>query len=696
MLRLVLLLLILPLAAHAQGTATLVADSVTVTGERVLTADGNVQVLYDGTTLSARAITYDGTTDRLDIAGPILIRAADGTILTADRATLDPRLENGILRGARLVLDRRLQLAAARIDRADGRFTQLTQSAVTSCRVCGTRAPLWSIRAARVIHDEVERQIYFEDATFRIRGVPVAWLPRLRLPDPTLGRATGLLIPQVRTTSQLGLGVKLPYFIRLGDSRDLTLTPYLSTQTRTLEARYRQAFLAGTLQVDGAIGTDTIRPGATRSYVFADGQFALPRDWQLSFRIEDVSDEAFLLDYGYSDADRLETALTLLRVGDDTLARFGIAHVDSLREDEIDARLPPVLGDAAWERRTAFASGVLTYGVSADAFARTGDGTGDAGRDMARVGGFGAWHGQWIWPRGIVAAADARLALDRFAVTDDPAADDGARAVPALGVTLRWPLARTDPGGVVNVIEPVVSLAWSGRFGAAPPNEDATLAEFDEGNLLSLTRFPGEDAREEGLSTAIGLGWTRTAPSGATATLAFGRLFQNEGQPGFSPTSGLSQRNGDWLLTGNLSLPDGVSLSGRALFDLGFDFDKTELRLDWSGARVDIGASYYWLPSDPTRDRPEPASEWALDADWQVSDRWTIALDARYDVARDTPTRAGFGVGWRNECVTVDVSLARRYTSSGEADPSTDIGFAVGLTGFSADRVGGAARGCDR
>mgnify|MGYP006907025533 CR=1 FL=1 len=49
-----------------------------------------------------------------------------------------------------------------------------------------------------------------------------------------------------------------------------------------------------------------------------------------------------------------------------------------------------------------------------------------------------------------------------------------------------------------------------------------------------------------------------------------------------------------------------------------------------------------------------------------------------------------------NECVTVDVSLARRYPSSGEADPSTDIGFAVGLTGFSADRVGGAARGCDR
>jgi len=60
------------------------------------------------------------------------------------------------------------------------------------------------------------------------------------------------LIPELRNSDLLGLGIKLPYFITLGDHRDLTLTPYLSSETSTLEAQYRQAFLNGDLNIAGA------------------------------------------------------------------------------------------------------------------------------------------------------------------------------------------------------------------------------------------------------------------------------------------------------------------------------------------------------------------------------------------------------------------------------------------------------------
>ena len=180
----------------AQGTASLVADSVTVTADERLVAEGHVEVFYDGTRMTADRIVYDRAGDALSIEGPILIETAEGVILVAERADLDPQLQNGLLRGARLVLDRHLQLAAARIDRVEGRYSALTRTAATACRVCDGRAPIWEIRAARVVHDEVERQLYFENATFHIRGVPVLWVPRMRLPDPTLDRAMGLLVPQ--------------------------------------------------------------------------------------------------------------------------------------------------------------------------------------------------------------------------------------------------------------------------------------------------------------------------------------------------------------------------------------------------------------------------------------------------------------------------------------------------------------------
>jgi len=118
-------------------------------------------------------------------------------------------------------LDQQLQLAAHQINRAEGRYSQLYKVAVTSCHVCDDRPPLWSIRAERVVHDTEERQLYFTNATLRLRDTPIFWLPRMRLPDPSLTRATGFLIPSLRTTDQLGTGLKTPYFIRLGDHRDV-------------------------------------------------------------------------------------------------------------------------------------------------------------------------------------------------------------------------------------------------------------------------------------------------------------------------------------------------------------------------------------------------------------------------------------------------------------------------------------------
>jgi LPS-assembly protein len=137
-----------------------------------------------------------------------------------------------VLQSARLVLDRQLQIAATQIDRVDGRYSQAYQAVASSCEVCfDNPTPLWEIRARRVIHDEVEQQLYFEGAQFRVMGVPVIWLPQMRMPDPTLERATGFLAPSVRATDTTGTQIRVPYFIMLGDHRDLTVTPWIGSAT---------------------------------------------------------------------------------------------------------------------------------------------------------------------------------------------------------------------------------------------------------------------------------------------------------------------------------------------------------------------------------------------------------------------------------------------------------------------------------
>lgn len=688
-------LLFFPTLALSQGAATLVADSVVVTSDDRLVATGNIEVFYDGTRLSAAQISYDPVSDRLAITGPILIQAPDGTILTADRASLDPKMENGMLRGARLVLNQQLQLAANQINRVDGRYSQLYKVAATSCQVCGTQAPLWEIRAKQIVHDGDAQQLYFSGAQLLVRGVPIFWIPRMRLPDPTLKRATGWLSPNFRTTDQLRTGIKLPYFIRIGDHRDLTLTPYVSSETTTLELRYRQAFMRGDITIDAAVSEDTLLPDTPRSYLFLNGDFDVGTDYQLNFDVEVVSDPAYLLDYGFSEKDRLDGALSLLRVRDTDLFQANLTYFQTLRDDEDNASLPPLVASASYENRTALRQGTtLNYGASADSVFRYRGQNGIDGRDVSRLGAYMGLTHDHITRGGVVLSGEAALRADWFDIQNDDNFASGGRIVPSVGVTISYPLATVTKSGAQHLIEPTIAFGWSDGYGITPPNEDSTRIEFDEANLFDLSRFSGEDAIEAGPQIAVGSTWTRLGPSGAATTLSFGRVFRDLDTKEIDVSANPERLTDDWLLAGQHSTPWGVRFDARTLFDDQADLTRAATLVGWQSDVIDLSAAYIWQAADPREDRPDVVSEWSFDGAFQLAPAWNVQLDARYDLANDQPARAGLGIEYQNECVKVDLSVSRRYTSSTTVEPSTSYGLSVTLNGFSANGSAAPAAAC--
>lgn len=691
-----ILLILWPGFAMAQGAATLVADSVTLNDRNQLIADGNVTVFYDGTTLRATRIIYDEPADQLTITGPIVIQTADGTQLNADSATLDPTLENGILIGARLVLDQKLQLVANQIDQKDGRYSQLYKTAVTSCRVCGDQAPLWDIRAERVVRDNIEQQLYFDNATLRVRGVPVFWLPRMRLPDPALKRSTGFLVPRQRNTNRLGSGIKIPYFITLGDYRDVTVTPYVSAETTTLELRYRQGFARGRLEINGAVSDDTLA-AERRSYLFADATFMLPRGYRLAFDIESVTDTAYLSDYDYSSRDRLDSAIAITKVTDNTLRATNLTYYETLRDDESNASLPQIVAEGIFETRAEPRfGGTLILGADVDTAYRDSNDQGDSGRDVTRAGAHGEWQFDRIFENGLRANIAIGAQADIYHIVDDPAYDAvAARFVPGTSLMLRYPLARTSTSGTAHLLEPVISLGWANAYGTSPPNEDSTRSELDRANLFTTQRFVGEDAVATGAEAAIGLSWTRFGTAGTTSALTFGRIYRDIAQAEFTPSSGLDGVVSDWLVAGQITIPDGFILGANALVDASTGVTRADSRIGWRNDTVDLSAAYIWQASDAAENRNQTVSEWTLDADLVLSRAWSVNLDARYDIAADRPVRGGVGFQWRNECVKIDVSASRRFSSSSNVAPTTTFGLSGSLSGFSAGRsLGGPAAAC--
>lgn len=688
-----LALLIWPMIAFGQqetdDTATLIADRVAIEGNGRLVAQGNVEVLFQGRKLQSQQIIYDEAQNLLTIDGPITMTDGPDTLILADSAELDPELTQGILRSARLVLRQQLQLASAAMHRVDGRYSVLENTIASSCQVCADQpVPLWQIRARKIIHDEQEKQLYFDHARFEVMGVPLLYLPRLRMPDPTLERATGFLVPELKFSDGLGTGVKLPYFITLGDHADLTLTPYLATdRTATLEFRYRQAFRHGEVEFNGAVSRDDLVDDELRRYLFATGEFDLPRDYTLTFGIESVSDDSYLSDYNYSGKDRLTSSIGVERTRRDEYVAADLYRIHTLRTSEDNDTIPSTIVDATYQKRfvPATLGGIASYQLDLQAHNRRTS-TNITGRDVSQLSARGDWRRDWVTRSGLLFAVQGALAFDHYTIDDDDTFDSPVtRVTPFAATELRWPLMRAGQGGAVHVLEPVVQLVWSPDDDEDVPNDDSLSAEFDEGNLFALSRYPGQDAYERGLRANIGLGWTRYDPAGWTLGVTAGRIIREHDLGQFSTGDGLDGPKSDWVTAVHLQTADNLTLTNRAVFDDKFDFTSNELRAAWNSDMFDLTTSYVWREANTQENQNADSSQWLFSGSYQLRPNWRADASWRYDFVRNRTSRAGLGLQYENECVQVNLSLSRRFTSSSSVRPTTDFGLSVALAGFGAN-----------
>ena len=223
--------------------------------ERVV-AVGNVQIYYKGSTVQADKIIYDQRTKHLQAEGNVRLTSPEGVITYGDLIDLSDDLRNGFIDSLRLETAEQTRFAAARATRTEGNYTVLESGVYTACEPCRTdprKPPLWQVKAARIIHDQTEKMIYFEDARIEFFGVPLAYSPYLAAPDPTVKRKSGFLMPLITTNSIYGVGVETPYYLALAPSYDMTSSPrVMSKQGPLLQAEWRQRLEDGSYTIRGA------------------------------------------------------------------------------------------------------------------------------------------------------------------------------------------------------------------------------------------------------------------------------------------------------------------------------------------------------------------------------------------------------------------------------------------------------------
>ena len=675
----------------AQNAATLMADQVFVDSAGRLIATGSVEVWQESVRLTATRVMFDDRRDFLSVEGPITITNGPDILFLADAAEISPDLQAGIISSARIVLGQQLQMSAASVVRDANGINQLTSVAASSCPVCASDpTPLWEIRAERVTHNENTDQLHFERAQFRFAGVPIMYLPRLRLPAPGLDRSRGVLRPEVAMDSDLGLSVGVPYFIPIGDAHDLTLTPTVSTEGMVaLGFRWRTARQNGGFEFGGQVSRDQILLGELRGYAYMRALFEVSDGFRLSADLLAASDRTYLEAYDITDSSRLSADITLERVRRDQMIRARAMAFYSMRSGDVNEELPNTALQAELDQRIGLdhtpMGGELRFQLGAQGHERASSVDGIQGRDIARAHAQLSWRRSAVLAGGLVASGAVDGRIDQVRVYDDSTYPTPVtrRAAQAM-VELRWPLAMVSQSGVRHVVEPVVQVIESRRDGGALPNDDNLMPELDEGNLFALARYSGEDAPDNGSRINAGLRWSRYDPLGWSTELAVGRIWRNATYQGYDPAHAqpLGGDASDWLLAGRLTHQDGYSASLRVLIDDNSVVSRAETNLAWSGPANSISTRYLYLPASGFENRATPLNEWSLDVTRQFGNGWSSSFGWEYDVSQRLFATARAGMEFRNECLSFDLSFARNFVTSTNPTASTRFSLSIELLGI--------------
>ncbi len=163
-----------------------------------VSAVGNVQMFYNGTSVEADKVIYDQKTKRLHAEGNIRMTDADGRITYANIMDLSDDYRDGFVDSLRVDTADQTRMAATRADRSSGNYTVFENGVYTACAPCKDdpkKPPLWQVKGARIIHDQTDKMLYFESAQLEFFGVPMA-SRRLRPTGmPSKPPSTGRLLP---------------------------------------------------------------------------------------------------------------------------------------------------------------------------------------------------------------------------------------------------------------------------------------------------------------------------------------------------------------------------------------------------------------------------------------------------------------------------------------------------------------------
>ncbi|MDK4739120.1 LPS-assembly protein LptD [Rhizobium sp. CNPSo 3464] len=700
---------------------------------QIVTASGAVQINYGGYKMVAQKVEYNQKSGRMTAIGNVELISPDGNRMYGDKMDVTDSFSDGFVNALRIEMPDNTRMAAEKGERVGGNQLILTKGVYTACLPCSEqgRAPLWQVKAQRVVQNGVTHTVRLEHARFELFGQPIAYVPWIEVPDNTVKRKSGFLFPSMSYSENLGFGVKVPYYYVISPSMDATIsaTGYTS-QGLLLEGEFRQRFENGThiLRVAGInqMSPDQFTANTsdaehkTRGVISSKADFRINPRWTFGWDVMAQSDNNFSRTYGLQGLsqsthtnDIYLTGLGKRNYFDMRAFYYDIQDADdnSTAEKQQAVVYPSV--DYHYVDPNSVYGGELSATMNFTHLSRDKasvldnvNNLGDASLNDRFLGLSGSytrlttelqWQRTFTTDQGLVLTPLAAARGDIYGLGMDApngdysgnydTSDYATRGMVTAGLEAKYPFLITTSNST-HVFEPIaqVYVRPDEQLAGRLPNEDAQSFVFDATNLFDRDKFSGFDRVEGGTRANVGWRYTGSFDSGYKLQHIFGQSYQLAGRNSFATDdlvgagsdSGLETTRSDYVTMFGLTTPQGISLSQSYRFDeKDFAFRRGDTQVGFANDDFQTSVTYTHIAAQPQYGFTSDQDEIQTRAQIKFKNYWSVFGTVSYDLNDSEITRQGIGLSYEDECTIFSVSFLDKKDSTNQSGSDWSIGARI-------------------
>ena len=548
------------------------------------------------------------------------------------------------------------------------------------------KCPPWTIQASKMLHDNIKKTIYYDNALIKVYDIPIFYIPKLSHPDPTVKRRSGFLPPTLTDSKNLGTGVSLPYFFDMGRDKNFTFTSKIFVDENPLIlGEYHQAFLNSNFLADfgfteGYKKTSSTKPAGEKSHFFSkfvknfSGNNSSKNSFSLS--IQDVSNDKYLKLYKIKsnlvdyNKDTLESHINFTHEKDDLFFGFNASIFETLKEsyeDKYEYILPEITIDKNLLNHDQFGNLDLQTNISTQLY------------DTNKLKNFIVNNFEWtskdiFFDSGLNTKFLGNIRNINYEVKniDEYKEDTTSELFGALGIFSKLNLQKKQ-GNTDHLITPKLLF----RYAPGSMRNESSGSRLTPSSAFNLNKLGNINNFETGISGTIGFDY-KTVTKDKEFDFSIAQVIKDDENNKMPDKSSLNEKVSDLVGSANLELNKNFSLN----YDFALDQNYKDLNFNEIGANMNFGPINFDLNYLQEKKHIGNQDYFTTKINIQNKNKGMFSFETKRNLITDSSEFYDLSYEYINDCLRAGLVYRREFYNDSELEPENSLMFKITLTPF--------------